>query len=403
MFDARLRFPQPRQRRPIVLTVDDNPAMHEVYALAFEQSYDHRRAHGGIEALRMVQSERLDAMVLDLLMPDLNGFEVLQRTRKLQPVLIILISSVVNASRSALGTIRQGAADYFVKPTEPDVIEMVLRQLLAGRDDLTIVTPREALIARRVLIVGLDPGFRAALAVALQPRCRVDVAARISEAIEMLSTMLPDLVIVDLRSASMERILSLHSLKAHLPERPIIVVGSVERVGPVLRSAVGQTEILIAEPVDFTALFKEIGTFLPPNGDGVPLKELSAVSSSAVGHVVARYADYTLRVGHLSAGTGLSADHFAHVFSAEMGLPPMDYVVRVRTQAAIFALRETHDKVTTIARRFGFYDGPHLALKFRRRGLGKPTDFRPRGPKPDDPGPRACRPAPTGVARLQDR
>jgi len=34
--------------------------------------------------------------------------------------------------------------------------------------------------------------------------------------------------------------------------------------------------------------------------------------------------------------------------------------------------RETRDKVTTFVRRFGFYDGPHLALTLRGRGLGRP-------------------------------
>jgi len=39
-------------------------------------------------------------------------------------------------------------------------------------------------------------------------------------------------------------------------------------------------------------------------------------------------------------------------------------------------LRETRDKVSTIAPRFGFYDGPHWAFTLRRRGLGRPRDFR---------------------------
>jgi len=54
----------------------------------------------------------------------------------------------------------------------------------------------------------------------------------------------------------------------------------------------------------------------------------------------------------------------------------MEYIQRVRTQAAIFTLRETRDKVSTIARRFGFYDGPHLAFPSGVWGLaaGRRTD-----------------------------
>src|SRR6266446_5799153 len=59
-----------------------------------------------------------------------------------------------------------------------------------------------------------------------------------------------------------------------------------------------------------------------------------------------------------------------------MGISPMEYVVRVRTQDAIFMLRETNDRVSMIAKRVGFYDGPHLAMTLRRRGLGRPSNFR---------------------------
>ena len=364
------------QRPPVLLTVDDNRSIHEVYALAFERDYDHLRAHSGEEALEIVRSKTIDVMVLDLMMPGLHGLEVLERALKLKPRLIIVISSVINTSQSALRAIRRGAADYFVKPTEPEVMEMVVRQHLAARGNPAVAVPQPALVARRVLVVGLDSGFRAALTVALQPRCRVDVAARISEAIEMLGTMMPDLAILDLRSASMDRMLGLESLRAKFPEGPMIVVGPAERIGPLLHSSAGHPEIFVQEPVDFGLLFGEIATLLLPDPDGVPVKPLSTASSAAVGRVVARYADHTLRVSDLSARTGLSTGHFAHIFSAEMGIPPMEYVVRVRIQAAIFALRETHDKVSTIAWRFGFYDGPHFALTLRRRGLGRPGDFR---------------------------
>jgi len=366
----------PGTRRPVVLTVDDNRALHEVYALAFERDYEHVRAYDGEEALEIVGGKTVDVMVLDLRMPGLQGMEVLEQAFRLKRSLIVVVSSVIDTSQTALRAIRLGAADYFVKPTEPEVMELVVRQLLAARGDRTIAIPQPALVARRVLVVGWDPGLRAALMVALQPRCRVDVAARISKAVEMLGTMTPDLVIVDLRSAALERVLGLQSLQTMFPEGPMIVLGSPDRIGPLLRPVSGPPAVLIPEPVDFARLFQEIATRLPADPHSAAVKPLGAASSGAVERAVARYADHTVRVAHLSVGTGLSADHFAHVFRDEMGLPPMDYLVRVRVQAAIFVLRETRDKVSTVARRFGFYDGPHLALTLRRRGLGRPQDFR---------------------------
>jgi AraC-like DNA-binding protein len=171
-------------------------------------------------------------------------------------------------------------------------------------------------------------------------------------------------------------VLGLQSLQVMFPQGPMIVVGSPDRLGPLMRPTGGEPALVIPEPVDFRALFEEIAARLPADPEGTTLKPLGAASSMAVERAVARYADHTVRVAHLSAGTGLSTDHFAHVFRAEMGLPPMEYLVRVRVQAAIFSLRETRDKVGTVAHRFGFYDGPHLALALRRRGLGRPLDFR---------------------------
>jgi CheY-like chemotaxis protein len=158
----------PGTRRPVVLTVDDNRGLHEVYTPAFERDYEHVRAYGGEEALEIVRGKTIDVMVLDLRMPGLHGMEVLEQAFRLPSALVI------------------------------------------------------------------------------------------------------------------------------------------------------------SEPVDFARLFREIATLLPPDPESALMKPLSAASSKAVERAVARYADHTVRVAHLSAGTGLSADHFAHVFREEMGLPPME-------------------------------------------------------------------------------
>ena len=276
---ARIPMIKPGKRRPIVLTVDDNRALHEFYARAFERDYDHLRAYGGKEALAIMQTKTIDVMLLDLIMPDLHGLEVLDRALKLKPGLTVVISSVINSSPSALRAIRRGAADYFVKPTEPEVMEMVVRRLLAARGNPAVALPQPTLVARRVLVIGLDPGFRAALAVALQPRCRVDTAARIG----VLGTMMPDLAILDLRSASLERVLGLQSLRAKFPEGPMIIVGSVHRIGLFLQSSAGHPEILVPEPLDVGLLFAEIATLFPPDPDGVQMKPLSAASKRGGG------------------------------------------------------------------------------------------------------------------------
>ena len=224
-----------------------------------------------------------------------------------------------------------------------------------------------------MLVIGLDPGFRAALAVALQPRCRVDVAARISEALEMLGSMMPDLAILDLRSASLETVLGLQSLRAKFPEGPLIIVGSVDRIGLFLQSSAGHPEILVREPVDVGVLFDEIATLLPPDPDGVRMKSLSAASSAAVGRVVAQYADHTLRVEHLSAGTGFSAAHHLtrdldRALEGRGSLQRHDAVMGLDGNTVAPRLRVGRERILHPRRQRARRD--HLAADVGRRHLG---------------------------------
>jgi hypothetical protein len=185
-------------RRLVLLTVDDNRVIHEVYALAFEKDLhapaSPRRPGGtGHRALR--DRRRGDP-----------------RPRHAGPQRPRSARSSAQAEARADGRHRLG--HRYVSECAPGSATGVVRQLLAARADPTVAIPQPALVAHRVLLVSLDPGFRAALTVALQPRCRVDSAPRIGVAVEMLRSMMPDLGVVDLRGASRERAADLESLRS---------------------------------------------------------------------------------------------------------------------------------------------------------------------------------------------
>jgi two-component system, OmpR family, response regulator ResD len=110
-----------------VLVVDDEPTIAEVVSRYLQRAgYQVRTAADGPVALQLVAESRPDLVVLDLMLPGLNGLEVMRRMRDgdREPLAIILLTAKGDESDRVVG-LRLGADDYMVKPFSPD--ELVAR------------------------------------------------------------------------------------------------------------------------------------------------------------------------------------------------------------------------------------------------------------------------------------
>jgi two-component system, OmpR family, response regulator ResD len=114
--------------RGSVLVVDDEPTIGEVVGRYLQRAgYATRVVHDGRGALSAVESERPDLVVLDLMLPGLDGLEVMRRLRDRDPaarLAIILLTARGEESDRVIG-LRLGADDYVVKPFSP--AELVAR------------------------------------------------------------------------------------------------------------------------------------------------------------------------------------------------------------------------------------------------------------------------------------
>ena len=109
-----------------VLVVDDSPTDLKLMSQPFlNQGYKLVTATNGEEALKMAESERPDLMVLDVIMPKLNGFNVcrqIKNSAELKNIKIILLSSKNQDSDKFWGE-KQGADAYMTKPfTDDDLL-----------------------------------------------------------------------------------------------------------------------------------------------------------------------------------------------------------------------------------------------------------------------------------------
>lgn len=101
------------------LVVDDDPNVCEIISLYFEQQQIALlEAHNGIEALETVEKESPDVIIMDIMMPGMDGFQVCREIRKKFDTPIIILSARGEEFDRVLG-LELGADDYMTKPFSP--------------------------------------------------------------------------------------------------------------------------------------------------------------------------------------------------------------------------------------------------------------------------------------------
>ncbi|EFH28936.1 MULTISPECIES: response regulator transcription factor [Streptomyces] len=145
------------QTRPRVLVVDDDPTVAEVVSGYLDRAgYLVDRAADGPEALARAAAHRPDLVVLDLMLPGMDGLEVCRRMRGRGPVPVIMLTARGDEDDRILG-LEVGADDYVTKPFSPR--ELVLRVESVLRRS----RPAEQSGALRAAGLSLDPQARRAV------------------------------------------------------------------------------------------------------------------------------------------------------------------------------------------------------------------------------------------------
>ena len=115
-----------------ILLVDDEPGMLRYIRTLLEvDDYTVETASTGEEALQRVEKGlRPDLVLLDLLMPGIDGLQTLEQLRQLEPGLKVVMLSCVSDTRKVVQAIRLGAHDYLTKPFQKAELDKVIDQCL---------------------------------------------------------------------------------------------------------------------------------------------------------------------------------------------------------------------------------------------------------------------------------
>jgi len=114
-----------------VLVVDDEPNIRELLSEALSlNGFDVRTASSGRAALEAVASERPDIIVLDVMLPDLDGFTVARRLREAQDSPLVLFLTAKDAVSDRISGLTAGGDDYVTKPFSLEEVVLRLRAIL---------------------------------------------------------------------------------------------------------------------------------------------------------------------------------------------------------------------------------------------------------------------------------
>lgn len=196
----------PTNDRPIVLAIDDNPDV--IYLLQenlAEAGYQVIGALSGEDGLRKARSLQPYAIVLDIMMPFKDGWQVLHELKTDSATRDIPVVMLTIVDKKDLGY-RLGAADYLVKPFGSEDVLAVLNRLPPNGNDTAI----------RLLVVDDDPQVADMVAQMLEERpYHIDTAVDGLSALKAIEQSPPDVILLDLMMPNLDGFGVIEQLRQH--------------------------------------------------------------------------------------------------------------------------------------------------------------------------------------------
>jgi CheY-like chemotaxis protein len=203
--------------RPLVLVVDDNPQAAEILARTMGAGgFRIKVAHTGPEALSMARELKPVAITLDILLPEVDGWEVLNRLKADEATRNIPVIVVSVVDNPALGR-ALGAFDYFVKPVDG-------KALLSRLSQYTFTTKVKS-ESVRVLVVDDERANLDLLEALLEPAgFAVIRAGGGQEGIDLARSQMPNLILLDLMMPDLTGFDVVEALRAEEATRSIPIM-----------------------------------------------------------------------------------------------------------------------------------------------------------------------------------
>ena len=211
-------LPLPERQRPLILVVDDDAATNTfIRFLLEEEDFEVLSTTDGREALALAATHRPDVITLDILMPEVNGYQVLRKLKEnpLTAEIPVCITSIIEEKAEGY---RLGAIDYITKPFDSEQLLEAIHRILS---------PTPSGDKTRILVAEDDLGIMELVEMALPAeQFEVLTATDGITALEILRRDRPDLVLLDIMIPRLDGYDFIRQAKAdpHTHNIPILVL-----------------------------------------------------------------------------------------------------------------------------------------------------------------------------------
>ncbi len=126
---------QEQKEQQRIVIVDDEAAIRNLMAQYFSRlKIDHRIASNGIEALKILEGFPATLLITDLIMPEMDGFELMRKARELNKDMDVIVMTGYSKNFTYTDVIRAGASDFIQKPFPLDELEAKVNRIFRERE-----------------------------------------------------------------------------------------------------------------------------------------------------------------------------------------------------------------------------------------------------------------------------
>lgn len=257
-----------QKRSASILIVDDEELNLDILARRLEkEGYSISSTLTAREAIDTMKVEKFDLVLLDIMLPDISGIEVLERIKRdpgLKDTPVMMVSAHGDREM-VLNCISKGAADYLVKPYSMPVVKSRIWRCLHNSCGVNVVSAENPAVNGRILLVDDQELNRDVLARRLEKTgYQVSCAANGEQALQMLAEDDYDLLLLDIMMPDISGVEVLNRLRAQEDYQhiPVIMISALDDMETVNKCMEQGADDYIVKPLNTILLNMRIESCL---------------------------------------------------------------------------------------------------------------------------------------------